>query len=76
MEIDHPAIAVAVTFAIGAAAGTSVLAGATWLPPEAAAALFDLGHNGIGPVECLVCGWLFGQAAVLFHHLLQGIAGG
>lgn len=76
METNHPAIAVAVTFAIGAAAGLSVLTGMASLQPEATAALFDLGRDGIGLTERLAAAWLFGQAAILLHHVLPGIADG
>lgn len=76
MECDHPAVEVLVTFVIGAVAGLCTPAGAAWLQPEAAFALFDLGHDGIGAIEGMATAWLFGQAAVLFRHVLSGIARG
>lgn len=74
METNHPAITVATTFAIGAAAGLSFLTGAASFQPGATAALFDVGRDGIGLTEGLVAAWLFGQVAILLHHVLPGIA--
>ncbi|MBN9039492.1 MAG: hypothetical protein J0H53_25820 [Rhizobiales bacterium] len=71
---SSPRAQVVLTFLTGAAAGLVFLVGASAVSPEAAAALLDLHRDGIGAKDALVIAWLFGQVAILVHHILPGIA--
>ena len=79
MRRDHfagfgPWAQVGLTFASGAAAGLAVFAGASRLSPDTAGRLLDLQHNGLDGFDAFALAWLFGQAAVLLHHVLPGMA--
>ncbi|MFA6153265.1 hypothetical protein [Mesorhizobium sp.] len=79
MRPDHlasisPTAQFGLTFATGAAAGLAVFAGTSLLSPQAAGRLLDLRHNGLDGFDAFALAWLFGQAAVLLHHVLPGVA--
>lgn len=74
MTHSHPLSVLATTFATGALAGMVFVAGAAWLSPEAASALLDLHGDGLDVKDVLAFAWLFGNAAILVHHVLPGIA--
>ncbi|MGD9866006.1 MAG: hypothetical protein AB7S99_22630 [Pseudodonghicola sp.] len=64
----------ATTFAIGAVAGLTVFAGASWLNPEAATLAFDWFGNGLDLFDAIIPAWFLGHAALIAHHILPGIA--
>ncbi|TPJ35201.1 hypothetical protein [Mesorhizobium sp. B2-8-3] len=71
---SSPWVQLGLTFATGAASGLAVFAWVVPKSPEPGARLFDLQRNGLDVFDAFVVAWLFGQLAVLVHHVLPGIA--
>lgn len=73
-EDQNPLISAGATFLPGAATGLAVFAGAVCLRPETAALAFDWLGDDLDLADGLVPAWLLGQAALIVHHILPGIA--
>jgi hypothetical protein len=58
----------------GAAAGLVVIAWIARQSPEWGVRLFDLQGDGLDAFDAGILAWVFGQMAVLLHHVLPGIA--
>lgn len=71
---SSPWLQAGLTFLTGALAGVAVFAWIWNRSPATAAWLFDFGRDGLGAFDALAVAWLFGQAAILVHHVLPGIA--
>ncbi|TPJ57246.1 hypothetical protein [Mesorhizobium sp. B2-7-1] len=71
---SNPWIQAGLTFLTGALSGVAVFASVSIRSPESAAWLFDFGSDGLGVFDAIAVAWLFGQAAILVHHVLPGIA--
>ncbi|MBZ9772354.1 hypothetical protein [Mesorhizobium sp. CO1-1-8] len=59
------------TFLIGAGAGLAVF---VWIVTQSPGwSPFYLDNDGPGVFDAFVAAWPFGQAAILFHHVLPGM---
>lgn len=61
------------TFASGALSGLIFGLGSILLGVEPAVAVVDIGDDGIGVRDLVVLCWLFGNAAVVTHHIVPGL---